>query len=248
MELVGHKVVLRAYGIGGNYDIRLIDVEGVLDDAMIEEILALKEPPPLELLPIAHYGSYSACTDDLLPSDIQYFGGKAANFGILRKAIPENSPVSVALSFALWSEFLGQKLFGGRTLREEIDARLEPYIQPPINPVALSAVLGGMTHRSRRLLTFCKIISTNSIRSRRSAFAAPRIWKTASSLQVPDYTIATVDAWPTSWIWTIQGLAVATLRSQTNAGSSELSARYSPAFTTTTPSSNVCDTMLMNTK
>jgi hypothetical protein len=111
---------------------------------MIEEILALKEPPPLELLPIAHYGSYSACTDDLLPSDIQYFGGKAANFGILRKAIPENSPVSVALSFALWSEFLGQKLFGGRTLREEIDARLEPYIQPPINPVALSAVLGGI--------------------------------------------------------------------------------------------------------
>jgi hypothetical protein len=144
MELVGRKVVLRAYGIGGSYDVRLIDIEGVLDDAVIEEILALKEPPPLEILPVAPFGSYSACTDDLLPSDIQYFGGKAANFGILRKAIPENSPVSVALSFDLWNEFLGQKLFGGRTLREEIDTRLEPYKQPPINPVALSSVLAGI--------------------------------------------------------------------------------------------------------
>ena len=144
MELVGHKIVLRAYSSGSTGGIRLIDVEGVLDEAMIQEILELKKPGPLDIAPIAHYGAYSANTDGLLPVDIQYFGGKAANFGMLRRAIPDNSPVALALSFDLWNEFLDQVLVGGKTLREEIAARLAPYVQPPINPVALSAVLGGV--------------------------------------------------------------------------------------------------------
>jgi hypothetical protein len=109
-ELVGHKIVLRGYNKFGGVEARLIDVEGVLDEAEIAEILALKMPPALDISPMAHYGSYSANTDGLLPADIKYFGGKAANFGIIRNAIPNQSPVATAFSFDLWNEFLDQTI------------------------------------------------------------------------------------------------------------------------------------------
>ena len=109
-ELVGHKIVLRGYYTYNGFDVRLIDVEGVLDDAVIDEILALKTPPVLDISPMAAYGAYSASTDGLLPADIKYFGGKAANFGILRSAIPNKSPVAAAFSFDLWNEFLDQTI------------------------------------------------------------------------------------------------------------------------------------------
>lgn len=140
-ELLGRRIVFRAFEGWYETDVRLIDIEGVLDEDTIDEILELKEPPLLEISPTAHYGEYSASTDGLLPSDIKYFGGKAANFGILRTAIPDNSPVAAAFSFDLWDEFLGQMLPVGRTLREDIDARLSPYAYPPSDMAALSADL-----------------------------------------------------------------------------------------------------------
>jgi hypothetical protein len=109
-ELVGHKIVLRGYSTYNGFDVRLIDVEGILGEAEIAEILALKAPPVLDISPMAHYGAYSASTDWLLPADIKYFGGKAANFGILRNAIPSQSPVATAFSFDLWNEFLDQTI------------------------------------------------------------------------------------------------------------------------------------------
>jgi len=140
-QLVGRRVILRAFELWQDTDIKLIDIEDILDDDTIDEILQLKEPPALDISPTAHYGSYSASTDGLSPSDIKYFGGKAANFGILRTSIPDNSPVAVAFSFDLWNEFLNQMLITGRTLREEIDARLSPYTYPPSNMDLLSAEL-----------------------------------------------------------------------------------------------------------
>ena len=109
-ELVGHKIVLRGYYTYNGCEVRLIDVEGVLDDATIGEILALKKPPALDISPMAAYGSYSTSTEGLLPADIKYFGGKAANYGILRSAIPNKSPVAAAFSFDLWNEFLDQTI------------------------------------------------------------------------------------------------------------------------------------------
>ncbi len=109
-ELVGHEVVLRGYNKYGGVEARLIDVEGVLDEATIAEILALKAPAALAITPMAHYGAYSANTDGLLPADIKYFGGKAANYGIIRNAIPNQSPVATAFSFDLWNEFLDQTI------------------------------------------------------------------------------------------------------------------------------------------
>ncbi len=143
-QLVGRKIVLRAYGTTGNCDLRLIDVEGVLTPQQIAEILALKNPPPLAISPMAHYGAYSAPADGLVPADIQYFGGKAANFGFLRRAIPANSPVAAAFSFDLWNAYLDQTLANGRTLRQEIAVRLAGFTYPPANMAALSDTLKGI--------------------------------------------------------------------------------------------------------
>ena len=143
-QLVGHKIVLRVFDMYSGNNVRLIDVEGILDEATIAEILALKAPPVLNIPPMAHYGAYSAPAEGLLPSDIQYFGGKAANFGIVRTAVPGNSPVAAAFSFDLWNEFLDQNLGGGNTLREEIAARLSGYTYPPSHMAALSADLAAI--------------------------------------------------------------------------------------------------------
>ncbi len=143
-SLVGHRICLRAYDTYGRTEIRLIDAEGVLDDATIEEILALKKAPPLAISVITPFGSYAAGTDGLVPSDIEHFGGKAANYGILRRAIPDDSPVAAAFSFDLWRDFLGQALADGRTLRETITDRLATFTYPPSDVAALSSALNGI--------------------------------------------------------------------------------------------------------
>ncbi len=87
--------------------VKLLDVER-LDEQDKAAMLTLKQTPQLTIQPILHKGQLSADTNDLYPSDIAYFGGKASNFGILRRSIPENSPAALAFSFDLWSEFLDQ--------------------------------------------------------------------------------------------------------------------------------------------
>ena len=60
---------------------------------------------------------------DVWPADIQYLGGKAANFGFLRREIPANSPAAIALTFDLWEAFLDQIVdlpFDPKPLREQI--------------------------------------------------------------------------------------------------------------------------------
>ena len=143
-DLVGHTVVLRAYSDYSGAEVKLIDVEGVLDAATIAEILALKAPAALDIAPMAAYGAYSASTDGLLPEDIQYFGGKAANFGLLRTAIPNKAPVAMAFSFDLYNDFLDQDLGDGTTLREAIHARLDGYSYPPADMAALDADLDAV--------------------------------------------------------------------------------------------------------
>jgi hypothetical protein len=110
-ELLGRMIAFSAYDDGlGGYDVRLLDVEDTLTDTQITEILELKEPTALDLSPTANCGTYSANTNNLSPEDINCFGGKASNFGILRTSIPDNSPNAVALSFDLWNEFLDQTI------------------------------------------------------------------------------------------------------------------------------------------
>ncbi len=131
-SLVGKEIVLRAENY---YDqgctLRIIDVDGAITPADHDAILALKAPPALTLQSITSYGAYSASTTGLTSDDVKYFGGKAAGFGLLREVIPSNSPVAIAFSFDLWTEFLGQTMGTGKTLRVEIDDRLAGFTYPP---------------------------------------------------------------------------------------------------------------------
>jgi hypothetical protein len=85
----------------------------------------------LQFSPKESYPSIVSLTDTLSPSDIRYFGGKAANFGILRRVIPDYSPEAIAFSFDLWDGFLAQVMPDGSTLRQMIESRLGGYIYPP---------------------------------------------------------------------------------------------------------------------
>ncbi|MCP3982206.1 MAG: hypothetical protein GY716_23100 [bacterium] len=145
-SLIGHRVVLRVLDRLAACQVRVVDTDGELNPSTVESILALKAPPVLEISPVETFGAYSAATDGLLLSDIRYFGGKAANFGILRQSIPASSPVSTAFSFDLWTEFLDQVMPGGSTLREEIAQQLSPFTYPP-EISTLDNVLNGLRDR-----------------------------------------------------------------------------------------------------
>ncbi|MBN2317275.1 MAG: hypothetical protein JXM79_25345, partial [Sedimentisphaerales bacterium] len=89
--------------------VKLLDVENLTEKEKTS-ILALKELSPLTIQPMMDWGRLSADTNDLHPADIGYVGGKAANYGILRQAIPDHSLPAMAFSFDLWNAFLDQSL------------------------------------------------------------------------------------------------------------------------------------------
>ena len=107
-------------------------------------MLALKVPEPINFLTKQTYGAYWTNTDILVPTDIQYFGGKAANYGLLRRWIPTNCPIAIAFSFDLWDEFLDQTLPGGGTLRSNLASRLAPYTNYPPDIVSLKTNLAAV--------------------------------------------------------------------------------------------------------
>lgn len=144
--LVGHKVILRATEVFDAGLVKVIDVEGSLTPALEAELLALKWPEPIDFAPKQTFGAISASTVTLTPVDIRFFGGKAANFGLLRRTVPTNSPSpAIGLSFDLWDAFLDQPLPGsGLTLRAEIVFRLAPYTDFPPDMSALKSTLAGI--------------------------------------------------------------------------------------------------------
>jgi hypothetical protein len=133
-SLVGHEIVLRVQDTSGTERVKILDVEGTMPAEMRAAMLNLKRPVGIEVTPKAIYGAFSAPTANLVPGDIRFFGGKAANYGLLRRTVPTNSPDAIAFSFDLWDGFMGQTLPGGSTLRAEINARLAGYSYPPHLP------------------------------------------------------------------------------------------------------------------
>jgi len=145
-SLVGRGVYLAVTEpeFGQGCSVKLSDVTS-LGDAERTSLLSLKDAPPLVIQPMASRGRLWADTNDLRPADIRFFGGKAANFGVLRRAFPDDSPWAMAFSFDLWNAFLDQRLSataGGRTLREEIDRRLAKHTAWP--PADLQALAGDL--------------------------------------------------------------------------------------------------------
>jgi len=109
-QLTGHRILFSAYEDEFGADVWIMDTDDLLDDAAAAEILQLKAPAPLNISPTASLGVFGVSTEGLEAADIQYAGGKAANFSILRAALPENSPRAMALTFDVWKAFLDQPL------------------------------------------------------------------------------------------------------------------------------------------
>jgi hypothetical protein len=108
-SVVGRSVYLAVTTEYGPSSVKLLDVES-LSEQEKASLLAIKEAKPLSIQPMVPWRRLWADTNDLQPADICYVGGKAANFGILRQAIPDNSPAAMAFSFDLWNTFLDQSL------------------------------------------------------------------------------------------------------------------------------------------
>lgn len=148
-SLIGKRVYLAVTQdeFSQSCEVKLYDVES-LSQAERDSLLSLKKTPPLVIRPMASREALWADTNDLSPADIRFFGGKASNFGVLRRALPGNSPAAMAFSFDLWNAFLDQRLSqptGDRTLREAIRDRLSRYATyPPADLKALSADLASI--------------------------------------------------------------------------------------------------------
>lgn len=150
--LDGEQVALRA-----RTDFCAIQIIALkeMDSEYRAQVLALKEPVPLEIAAVERSGRYY--WSDLRgarPADISSLGGKAANFGFLRREIAKFAPAEArALTFDLWLDYLGQRLPGGRTLRQEIDRRLEGMTWPA-NIAELDARLKGVRDLIRKEVDF----------------------------------------------------------------------------------------------
>lgn len=143
-SLVGREITLSALDQFAGARVRLIDIEGKLSEGQRQRLIDLRTPPPLNIAPVAPYGGYTANADFFVPTDIQFFGGKATNFAILRSSIPDHCPKAMGISFDLWNEYLSQTLASGVTLRQEIANRLAPFTYPPSDMAALSSTLAGV--------------------------------------------------------------------------------------------------------
>ena len=131
-SLHDREVLLVVDETNGVCHIGLQDTTGLLTPERREEILASKRGGPLDITPKATRGSLTVPADELTPADVCFVGGKAANFGFLRRSLPEVSPhPAIAVTFDLWDAYLAQPLGRGQTLRQLIDSRLAPHTYPP---------------------------------------------------------------------------------------------------------------------
>ncbi len=145
LELVDQHIILRARpGFSGtqNCAIKLADAENLPID-VVDELQNAKKVTPISYPAKQPAGHYAVPTDALMPEDSSFYGGKAANFGMIRRAVPNNTPLPtpMAFSFDLWDEFLDQTLASGKTLRAEIAERLAPFSTYPPQIDALDDTL-----------------------------------------------------------------------------------------------------------
>jgi hypothetical protein len=189
-DLAGKDIALRASLKWGSLcDVSLFDADGTIAPADKEQLLGLKKPADLGIKPKQPLGAYSASTENLGPDDIVHVGGKAANYGLLRDAIPNNSDEAVALSFDLWDAFLDQAMPGGKTLRVEINEKLGAYSYPP-NIAALKADLAALRARITSDAAF-SAAQKQAIEAALAGFTPTRRIRFRSSTNVEDSAVFT---------------------------------------------------------
>ncbi len=144
-SLYGREVLLVVEEGDASARIALKDTTGLLTPERRQEILQSKTGGPLSITPVAPAGTISLAVDTVTPADLKFVGGKAANFGFLRRSLPNQTPSPVvALTFDLWNDFLSQTLPAGMTLREHIDDVLAAYTTYPPPVAALRADLAAL--------------------------------------------------------------------------------------------------------
>ena len=183
--LVSHKIILRATVARSVGVVTVLDVEGVLGPLLEAELLALKQPEPIDFMPRQSFGALSVSTDTLAPTDIRYFGGKAANYGLLRASIPNNCAPAIAFSFDLWDAFLEQTLPNGQTLRAQIHSRLAPYTNYPPDIVSLKTNLAAIRDLFTRTASFTSA-QKQSVTNALAVFNPHRKIRFRSSTNVED--------------------------------------------------------------
>lgn len=157
-----------------------------LTPAVRTQLLNTKQPPALNLPAKQTRGAFSASTDALQPGDARFFGGKAANYGLLRRSIPNDSYPAVALSFDVWDDAMGRQVSTGRTLREEIDQRLAPISTwPPQNLAVTKATLEQLRAFLEAEVTFSSAAQAG-IRSALAGFDPTKGIRFRSSTNVED--------------------------------------------------------------
>lgn len=139
---VGTRVILRTTEDFGRPRVDVVSGASITQTQWTE-LLELKAVTPLQYAPMQPTGAVALGVDLLTPADIARVGGKAANYGLLRRSIPESTRPGLAFTFDLWNAFMAQTLSNGRTLRQEIDDRLSGYAWPP-EPASLAETLSGI--------------------------------------------------------------------------------------------------------
>ncbi|MCF7763359.1 MAG: PEP/pyruvate-binding domain-containing protein [Verrucomicrobia bacterium] len=129
--------------------VRIVPIGATVPESLRGEMLGLKAPGKLDYIPREALGEISRNTSSLTTGDVRYFGGKASNFGLLRRTLPDRSPEAIGLSFDLWEGFLNQPVNGGGTLRAFIDAALQPFQWPVRDMAALERTLDTIRERIR---------------------------------------------------------------------------------------------------
>ncbi len=128
----GQEILLSVEPGSNGWDIRTVNVQGLLTDAQRQSLLDAKRPAQLEIRAIESRGVLSLPVRDLTPRDVRYVGGKAANFGSLIRSIPDNTSTNaIAFTFDLWNGFLDQTLPEGKILRKKIAEKLAGHTFPP---------------------------------------------------------------------------------------------------------------------
>ncbi len=137
---LGERVALRATTrhFMGTSACRLeLDDIDAIEPSDLEALQAMRAPPPLELPRRQSPGRLHREVVDLERADIVSYGGKSANFGTLRRAIPEASPdPAIAFSFDLFDRLMQRPApeaagAPGLTLGQVIEARLAAHDWPP---------------------------------------------------------------------------------------------------------------------
>jgi len=131
---IGFNAFSSGWTIGGTIsaEVEIIDLEGRLSPETKLKIQSMKKLDPAQITSKKKFGGYWTNLASIKTGDIGHFGGKASNFPLLRKSIPNNSPDGIALSFDLWDDFMAlTNAGGGQSLRQQIESRLNPFVYPP---------------------------------------------------------------------------------------------------------------------